>query len=515
LLDRRATDDRVQEVSVELTRIARILRKRWILVVSFLLIGLLGGALAAILTPVEYKSTTRLFVAVQIAAGSSSGDLVQGNNFAAQKVMSYLDVATSPRVLNPVIESLGLDVTAKELAEDVTATVEPTSVIMELAALSDTAESATELSGAVAASFADVVVNQIEAPADGSASPVKVEVLQPAVPSEYPEFPQVPLNLALGGALGLMAGLVVAVSLGLTDRRIHGRSDIERVTDVPVLGSITLDPQAQKRPLVVAQEPRSIRAEAYRTLRTNLEFVGVNDRARTVVITSALTGEGKTITLANLAIALTDSGSTVALIDADLRMPRLAEMMGLDGTVGLTDVLIGRAQLADVIQPWGRTNRLVVLPAGRIPPNPSELLGSKPMAQLLESLAAEFDYVLIDAPPVLPVTDAAVLGRLTAGTLLVAAANIVKEQELQAAVRALVTAGITPLGIVATMLPTRGPDAQVYGSYGDLPMKEDEVAAADAEPVVPPAATAPAPALVGSATSRLDADRSATVRPRL
>jgi capsular exopolysaccharide synthesis family protein len=499
---------------VELSRIARIIRKSWILILSFLLVGLLGGALAAILTPVQYSSSTRLFVAVQIAAGSSSGDLVQGNNFAAQKVMSYLDVATSPRVLNPVIDSLGLDDTAEELAEDVTATVEPASVIIEMAALSDTAESATELSAAVAASFADVVVNQIEAPADGSASPVKVEVLQPAVPSEYPEFPQVPLNLALGGALGLMAGLVVAVALGLTDRRIHGRSDIERVTAVPVLGAITIDPQAQKRPLVVAQQPRSIRAEAYRTLRTNLEFVGVNDRAHTVVITSALTGEGKTITLANLAIALTDSGSTVALIDADLRMPRLAEIMGLDGTVGLTDVLIGRAQLADALQPWGRSDRLVVLPAGRIPPNPSELLGSRPMAALLNSLAAEYDYVLIDAPPVLPVTDAAVIGRLTAGTLLVAAANMVKEQELQAAVRALETAGIKPLGIVATMLPTRGPDAQVYGSYGDLPMKESETVPDNADTAGPPSVTAPPPAFVGAPDSRIVADPAASLRPR-
>lgn len=499
---------------MELTRIARIIRKSWILVVSFLLVGILGGALAAILTPVQFSTSTRLFVAVQIAAGSTSGDLVQGNNFAAQKVLSYLDVATSPRVLNPVIESLGLDDTAEELAEDVTATVEPASVIIEIAALSDTAESAAELSAAVAASFSDVVVNQIEAPADGSASPVKVEVLQPAVPSEYPEFPQVPLNLALGAALGLMAGLVVAVSIGLSDRRIHGRADIERVTDVPVLGAITVDPQAQKRPLVVAQQPRSIRAEAYRTLRTNLEFVGVNDRARTVVITSALTGEGKTITLANLAIALTDSGSTVALIDADLRVPRLAELMGVEGAVGLTDVLIGRAKLADVLQPWGRTDRLVVLPAGRIPPNPSELLGSIPMAELLESLAADYDYVLIDAPPVLPVTDAAVIGRLTAGTLLVAAANMVTEQELLAAVRALETAGITPLGIVATMLPTRGPDAQVYGSYGDFSKKEDEVAADDADAVVPPPATTAVPDLVGAADSRIVADPAASPRPR-
>ena len=139
--------------------------------------------------------------------------------------------------------------------------------------------------------------------------------------------------------------------------------------------------------------------------------------------------------------------------------------MGLEGAVGLTDVLIGRAELGDVLQKWGRTE-LHVLPAGRIPPNPSELLGSRAMVTVLGELASRFDFVLVDAPPLLPVTDAAVLSKLTGGAIVIAAAGRTKRQELASALRSLDHIGSNVLGIVMTMLPTKGPDSYGYGSYG-------------------------------------------------
>lgn len=448
---------------MELNKLVRILRKSWILIAIFALLGVVGGAVASLLTPVQYASATRLFVAVQIAPGSTTGDLVQGNNFAVQKVLSYIDVATSPRVLDPVIADLGLDTTSDELAKEVTATVEPNSVVIELVALAPTSAGATELARSVADSFANVVVNQLETPADGSASPVKVEVLAPATPSDLPALPQVPLNLALGLVIGLVIGFLVALAMGLVDRRVHSRSDIERVTGLPVLGSIGADPKAKNRPLVVREDPYSAGAEAFRVLRTNLQFVGFEGRTRSLLVTSASKDEGKSTTIANLAIVLAEGGSSVALVDADLRMPRLEQYMGRDGGVGLSDVLVGRTSLDDALQAWGPYSRLMLLPAGRVPPNPSELLGSTAMADLLARLTAEFDYVLIDSPSVLAVTDAAVLGRLTAGTILVAGANRVREDELRAAISALETAGSTIVGVVATLLPTRGPDADPHG----------------------------------------------------
>jgi Mrp family chromosome partitioning ATPase len=159
-------------------------------------------------------------------------------------------------------------------------------------------------------------------------------------------------------------------------------------------------------------------------------------------VTSSLSGEGKTTTTANLAIALAETGARVAMIDGDLRLPRLA----------------------DVLQHWGST-QLFVLPAGRVPPNPSELLGSRAMLALLDQMSSQFDYILIDAPPLLPVTDAAVLSKLTSGAIVIAAAARTRRSELASALTSLEHVGSKTLGIVVTMLPTNGPDSYGYASY--------------------------------------------------
>uniref|UniRef100_UPI00292ED2A2 CpsD/CapB family tyrosine-protein kinase n=1 Tax=Clavibacter michiganensis TaxID=28447 RepID=UPI00292ED2A2 len=148
----------------------------------------------------------------------------------------------------------------------------------------------------------------------------------------------------------------------------------------------------------------------------------------------------------------------------DLRLPRIADYMGIEGGVGLTDVLIGRVEVADVLQKWGR-GQLFVLPSGPVPPNPAELLGSAAMSQLLATLTEHFDYVLIDAPPLLLVTDAAVLSKVTRGAIMVAASGKAKKQEFEGALRTLQTAGGRLVGVIMTMLPTRGPDSYGYGAY--------------------------------------------------
>ncbi|MFW8745217.1 CpsD/CapB family tyrosine-protein kinase, partial [Mesorhizobium japonicum] len=218
-----------------------------------------------------------------------------------------------------------------------------------------------------------------------------------------------------------------------------------------------------RRPLIVHDDPNSARAEAFRSLRTNLQFLDVEGGPRSFVIASAIPEEGKTTTAANLAIAIAQSGARVAVVDADLRRPRLAGYLGLEGAVGLSDVLIGRVPLTDALQPWGNVP-LMVLPAGTRPPNPSELLGSRAMELLLQVLEREFDTVLIDVPPLLPVTDGALLAKQTRGALLLVAAGRVRRDELAGAIRALENVDAHLSGLILTMLPVKGPDA--YGRYG-------------------------------------------------
>ncbi|WP_104138165.1 polysaccharide biosynthesis tyrosine autokinase [Cryobacterium sp. Y62] len=486
---------------MELKRLAHILRKRWILIVAFTLLGVVGGAAAALLTPVQYQASTRVFVAAQIQIGSTPGDLVQGNNFVVQKLPYYLDVATSPRVLDPVITSLGLDETAANLAERVTATTQPGSAVIEIIALAATADAAQQLAEAVSESFTDVVINQLETPADGGTSPVTVGVLDPAVVPDNPALPQLYLNLAVGLLIGLLVGLVTAFLIGLLDRRIYNRDDIERLTAVSILGGIPFE--AHANPIITPDGPATARAEAFRVLRTNLEFADADTSRRSLVMTSSVTGEGKTTTLVNLAIVLAESGATVAVIDADLRTPRLADYLGLDPDRGLTDVLVGDLQLKDSLQSWGTLHPLTVLSSGKIPTNPSELLGSTAMGTVLDVLSSSYDYVLIDAPPVLAVTDAAVLSRWTGGTVLVVGANRVREAELLGAFDALEAVGTTPLGVVLAMVPTRGPDALV----------RDGGFAVSTRPPLRPSRSAAATTAVDRGPTPVDREMSATDNP--
>ena len=182
-------------------------------------------------------------------------------------------------------------------------------------------------------------------------------------------------------------------------------------------------------------------------------------------MTSSIESEGKSTTGANLAIALADAGSRVLFVDADLRRPKVADYMGLEGAVGLTDVLIGRAEIDDVIQPWGAAE-LFVLPAGPVPPNPSELLGSTRMSQLISDLNDRFDVVIFDSPPLLPVTDAAILAKNVGGAIVVVAAGRAHKHQLKGALTALQNVGAPVSGLVLTMIPTKGPDARGYGRYG-------------------------------------------------
>jgi capsular exopolysaccharide synthesis family protein len=249
------------------------------------------------------------------------------------------------------------------------------------------------------------------------------------------------------------------------DTKVRSERDVEAITEATILGGIAYDARTPDNPLVVRDDPRSPRAESFRTLRTNLQFLSIGSETRSFVLTSSIPGEGKSTTAANLAMVIALSGQRVVIVDADLRKPKLAEYLGLEGGAGLTDVLIGRADVADVLQRWGETN-LYVLPAGKIPPNPSELLGSTAMINLISFLERSFDLVLFDAPPLLPVTDAAILAKNTSGAVLMVAAGRVHKNQLRGATVALANVGARVAGLVMTMLPTKGPDSYGYGRYG-------------------------------------------------
>jgi capsular exopolysaccharide synthesis family protein len=449
--------------ALELRDYLRILRKGWILIVTLSLIGAAAAAGYSALQSPVYSSTSKVFVSTQTAG--TTAELVQGSSFTVQRVKTYSDLVLTPIVLQPVTQELGIDLSEAALARSISASAPLDTSIIEITVTNVDAALASDIANSTASSLAKVVESIEVSGAADAVSPVKLTLVQRAIISEKPVSPNVPLNIILGFLIGLAMGIGVAVLRDTLDTRIRGADDVEAITDLPLLGGISFDPKAKLRPLIVHADPQSPRAEAFRALRTNLQFLDADRDKRGFVVTSTVPSEGKSTTTANLAIALADTGKNVLIVEADLRNPKITEYLDIEGAAGLTDVLIGRAELQDVIQKWGK-DKLYVLPAGQIPPNPSELLGSVAMHNVVTRLEEAFDVVLYDCPPLLPVTDASILAKRVGGVILIVAAGRAQKSHLSSVISGLENVGAHISGLVLTMIPTKGPNAYGYGQYG-------------------------------------------------
>jgi capsular exopolysaccharide synthesis family protein len=456
----------VPQETMDIHDYLRVLRRNVVLIVSATLIGAAIGALMALNTAPRYQSSAQLIVVAQSPTGDSA-ELNLGRTYAQQAVTSYVALVSSALVLQPVIDDLGLDLEPSQLAGRVQATAELNSLAITVTVTDGNPSQAARLANAIAESFSSVVVQQLEKHPDDSSSPIRIDTLQAAQVPTAPSAPNVRLSIIIGTLVGLAAGIGIAALRTVLDTRIRSTKDIERATTAPLLGAIALNPDAAKQPLIVASNGKDPRAEGFRSLRTNVQFLALGGESSVFVVTSAGPGEGKSTTAANLAIAFAETGARVAIVDGDLRLPRVADYFGIEGGVGLSDVLAGRIAASDAMQRWGR-GALFVLPAGTVPPNPAELLGSAAMSSLMGELKRAFDIVIIDAPPVLLVTDAAVLATRANGELLVAAAGRTTVPRLTAAVESLEKVDAKVLGAIVTMLPTTGVDKSAYGehSYG-------------------------------------------------
>jgi len=333
----------------------RLLRKRWRIITAGLLLTIGVAALVTLLSPQLYESRTEFFVST--SGAQDNGQLLQGNTFTQQRVKSYSQLLLTPKVLSPVVAQLGLSTTADELSKSITATVPVDTVLIDVSVTNTQPEQATAIANAIGRQF-PTTITELESVGQSQNSPVKVTVVQDASRTSPPVSPKPVRNLALGAVLGVLLGLGLALLRDHLDTRIKGLRDLEGVT------------------------------------------------------------EGKTTTTANLGLTLAAAGSRVCLIEADLRRPRLLDYLGYEGGVGLSDVLIGRVQLTEVLQQYGNSS-LWMLGAGAIPPNPSELLAASTMKRVVRDLEAKFDYVLIDAPPLLALMRSA--GLLMGGSAAAAA----------------------------------------------------------------------------------------------
>ena len=277
-------------------------------------------------------------------------------------------------------------------------------------------------------------------------------------------------------AIGVSLAIGAAYLLEFLDDTISTQEEIERLVELPTLAGIArIEGDENNEKLVAFSQPRSPISEAYRVLRTGIQFSSVDNPDRAVLMTtSASPSEGKSLTVANLAIVMAQAGHKVLVVDADLRRPVQHKLFGLNANQGITSFMLeynlggSDAEMKDalsrVIQPT-LVDGLFVLPSGTIPPNPSELLGSAKMAETLETLAAEYDYVLIDSPPVLAVTDAVVLSMRSDGVILVADAGTTRRGQLKQAVEQLQSSNAQLLGVVLNRLTPKSDGYYTYYYY--------------------------------------------------
>ena len=326
-------------------------------------------------------------------------------------------------------------------------------------------------------------VNLVDELRDGSG----VQVVVAARPASEPVSASSLRSYLVAGIGSLLAGIAMVLLIEYLDNRIRSRSDLQRAArDLPLLAMVP-DPPTEDG-VVSISHPRSTSAEAYRGLRTSVQFLGLHRPLRIVLVTSASSSEGKTTTVANLGVALARVGRRVVVLDADLRRPRLAQRFGLPARRGLTNVLLGDADLVDVAVRVPDEPNLVVVPSGPLPPHPSELLSSARSADLIRQMAEGADIVLIDSPPVLPVADSVVLAGVADGVLVVARAGHSQRRLLSRAIEVMAQVDAPLLGtVLAGASDEPGAAPYYYGEYGDELDDDAEMAPGDEdEPARPP-----------------------------
>lgn len=454
---------------MELSDYFRILRAHWIVI---LVATVLGAGAAFGWTSIQPRVYAADTTGIVTAAGDGSGDdsagsALVGDQLAQSRVKSYLNLGSWRAVAEHTIDDLGLDAAPDALVARVSVTNPTGTTALKVTANGSTPENAQELAEAWMRSMA-IEINKLEGGTDTTPAAISLVIGDSARLPTSPSSPNTRVNLTVGAIGGLGLGLVYAFMRHTVDRRIRHPRDIERETGVSVVGTLPLEKIMDGERHVIdfsldrQQGVSHHTIESMRELRTNLQFIDVDNPPRVIVVTSPVPGDGKSTVAVNLASSLAAAGEWAIIIDCDLRRPVIADIFGISRDVGLTDILAGRAELQDVAHRPNQDVPFAVVGAGRIPPNPSELLGSDRMQGFLVEISKRA-IVILDSPPVLPVTDAAMLAAAADGVIVVVSSGKTTFDMLQRAITSIHRTTGRVLGVVLNKVPRQGVGSTYYG----------------------------------------------------
>jgi polysaccharide biosynthesis transport protein len=443
----------------------RVLRRRkWIVLQAAMLVPLIATLITLRQQP-QYQAEASVLLE-DARPAESSGSAAAPD----RRARTEADLARMPSVALATLRSVPANgLTVDGLLDRSTVTPRANSDILDFRVTDPSPERARALTTAYAQRFID---------ARRSSSRAEALLVREARTAEQIQ-PQPLRMIALGPVLGLVLGVAAAFLWNALDTNVRDVREVGELLGLPLLGSVRDGGRRSRGSgVVMLDDPHGPEAEAFRILRANLEFANIDRSARVVMVTGAVDGEGRSLTAANLAIAIALAGRRVVLADLDLRHPSLHKLFGLEGRAGLTDVALGHVALEDALSPIAVSSpdpvsptngaaqsagALVVLPSGPTPIDSGEFVGTQAVAQLIGSLRAQADLVILDAPPLLPVGDARTLSTVADAMIVVTNLELVRRPMLQELARVLASVPTRVLGFVATGVSSDRHD--VYGGY--------------------------------------------------
>lgn len=444
---------------MELASLLRIGRRWWWLVAGAAVLGGLVTFLVSTRVTPSYAARTTLLVVQRQGEG-----VVQLNDLqtAERLANTFSRLVTLRPVLDRSIQEGSLPFDAAELEKRIGVANPRGTQLLEVTARASNAELAAQMANTVARAF----ISSNEAAL--TSRPGQVSIVEEALPPRDPVSPRPLVNAALGVVLLMLVAIAVVLAIDYLDDTVKSGTDAAEQTGLPILAHIEQSGRLRnaREQLQAANRPHSTIAEAYRAARTNLSYaVDLGRDQRVILVTSPGPGEGKTTVMANLAVVFGLAGHRVCVLDTDLRRPTIHNIFGVDNSKGLSTLLLSSEPDIDRALVRSPYTNLTVLPSGPLPPNPSELLGSARMQELLDRLRERFDVVLMDSPPTLVVTDASVLGMFADGLLIVAHAGKTRIGELRATITELTQTGRPIAGLMLNRVSTRDA-AYYYHQYG-------------------------------------------------
>jgi succinoglycan biosynthesis transport protein ExoP len=447
-----------------------LVRIYWILKINLpqILLGALIGAvfstIVTILTVPYFSATAQIFVSTPATSLDIVG-LAQGSNFSQQRVKSYAKIMSSPLTIEPVIKKLGISNSYTDIAERLNASVPLDTVLIDISYKDRDPVKAANVINAIGLQFSETA-STIEF--GDSAQGIKVTLVKYATPPKKPSTPKAGVNFGIGTLLGGILGLILRIIVAIFDTSIKNEKQLD---GKKLFGAIIFDRRAHKYPLIASASKYSPRAESFRQLRTNLIHSRFSDESelQVVLMASSLPGEGKSTTCLNLAYCFSEANYRTIVIEADLRRPTLHKYFSeLDRKVGLSGILdtankeLNRRKFNKCIQrPKGQGFDIML--AGKLPETPAELLENGQFQLLISELRKGYDKIIVDSPPLLPVTDAAILAPFCDGVLVVVKAGSTKQAQLRAAYNSLQSVSARILGVVFNMIPVGTRDYVNYG----------------------------------------------------